>query len=183
MKKVVITFGTIAGALSMIFTCVIATLCDKNMIDFSKAELVGYASMIIALSMIFFGIKSYRDNYNNGKITFRKAVQVGILITVIGSVGYIIGGEVYTAINPGFAPKVMEKYKEFETAKMTQRGATQAEIDTAVQQMTDMIKMMENPFLRVVIYLVEIFPVGVIITLLSAALLRKREVLPEAVTA
>jgi Protein of unknown function (DUF4199) len=183
MRKTILTYGLIGGGLSMIFTCLIATLCEREILTFGNAEGVGYASMVIALSMIFFGIKSYRDNYGKGAITFWKGVQIGILITCIGSVGYVIGGELYTAINPGFAPKVMEKYKEFETNKMKQKGASQEEIDTVVKQMTDMVKMMENPLIRFVIYLVEIFPVGVVITVLSAALLRKRELLPAATTA
>lgn len=179
MKKIILTYGLIAGVLSMIFTFLIATLCDRDMIDFSKAELVGYASMVIALSMIFFGIKSYRDNYGSGTITFWRGVQIGILITCIGSVMYIAGAELYTAVNPGFGPKVMEKYKEYETKKLGQKGAPQAEIDATVQQMTEMEMMMQNPLVRFGIYLIEIFPVGVIITFLSAALLRKRELLPE----
>ena len=122
MKKIILTYGLIAGVLSMIFTFLIATLCDRDMIDFDKAELVGYASMVIALSMIFFGIKSYRDNYGNGAITFWKGVQIGILITCIGSVMYIAGAELYTVVNPGFAPKVMEKYKEYETNKIGAEG-------------------------------------------------------------
>jgi hypothetical protein len=179
MKKIILTYGLIGGALSMIFTFLIATLCDRDMIAFDKAELVGYASMVIALSMIFFGIKSYRDNYGSGRITFWRGVQIGILITCIGSVMYIAGAELYTAINPGFGPKVMEKYTEYETRKLGRKGASQAEIDATVQQMTEMGKMMENPLVRFGIYLIEIFPVGVIITFLSAALLRRRELLPE----
>lgn len=178
MKKTVITFGLIGGVLSAIFTFLIMTLCDKEMISFNMAELIGYASMVVALSMIFFGIKSYRDNHSNGRITFWKGVQIGILITCIGSVMYIIGAEVYSAVNPGFAPKIVEKYKEFETARMKQRGASQEEIDATVKQVTDMMTMMENPLFRFAIHLVEIFPVGVIISLLSAALLRKKEILP-----
>lgn len=179
MKKTILTFGLISGVLSIIFTFLIATLCDKDMIAFDKAELVGYASMVIALSMIFFGIKSYRDNYANGTVTFWKGVQIGILITSIGSVMYIAGGELYTVINPGFAPRVVEKYKEYETNKLTKKGASQAEIDATMQQMAEMEKMMGNPLVRFGIYLIEIFPVGMIITFLSAALLRRREVLAE----
>jgi hypothetical protein len=179
MKKIILTYGLIGGVLSMIFTFLIATLCDRNMIAFDKAELVGYASMVIALSMVFFGIKSYRDNYGSGTITFWRGVQIGILITCIGSVMYIAGAELYNAINPEFGPKVMEKYKEYETSKLGQKGASQAEIDATVQQMTEMAKMMDNPIVRFGIYLIEIFPVGVILTFLSAALLRKRELLPE----
>lgn len=178
MKKTVITFGLIGGVIIMIFTFIIATLCDRDMIAFERAEIVGYASMVIALSMIFFGIKSYRDNQGGGKITFWKGVQVGVLITAIASALYVVGGEAYTAYNPGFAPKVMEKYKEMETRKMEQKGASKEEIDATIKQMSDMMKLMENPLFRVPIYLIEIFPVGLIITLISAGLLRKRELLP-----
>jgi hypothetical protein len=183
MKKIILTYGLIGGVLTMIFTFLIMTLCDREMISFGSAELVGYASMVIALSMIFFGIKSYRDNHGNGKITFWKGVQIGILITCIGSVMYAVGGELYNSVNPGFTAKIVEKYKEYETSRLQMKGAPQAEIDAALKQMTDMVKMMENPLVRFGIYLIEIFPVGLVITLLSAALLRRREVLPDPATA
>lgn len=182
MKKTIITFGLIGGVMMVIFTFLIGTLHGNDMIDFSKAELVGYATGVIALSMVFFGIKSYRDNYSSGQITFWKGVQVGLLITSICSVMYVAGAELYIAVNPAFTTKIVEKYKEYETQKMKQKGASQEEVDAAVQKLNDGIKMMENPLIRFVIYLVEIFPVGLIITLLSSALLRKRELLPGAAT-
>jgi hypothetical protein len=77
----------------------------------------------------------------------------------------------------------MEKYKEFETNKLKAKGAPQEEIDAVIQQFGQMMKMMENPLFRFGIYLIEIIPVGLIITLLSAALLRKRDVLPAAAAA
>jgi hypothetical protein len=90
---------------------------------------------------------------------------------------YAVGGEAYSVLNPGFAPKVMEKYKEFETNKLKAKGAPQEEIDAVVQQFGQMMEMMKNPLFRFGIYLIEIIPVGLIITLLSAALLRKKELL------
>lgn len=94
MKKTILTYGLISGVLMVIFTFIVATLHNRDMIDFGKAELYGYAFGVIALSMIFFGIKSYRDNYGSGTITFWKGIQIGMLITSIGSVMYVVGAEV-----------------------------------------------------------------------------------------
>jgi len=178
MKKAVLTYGLIGGGLIMIFTFVIATLCRKEIISIERADLVGYAAMMIAASMIFFGIRSYRDNYTGGSITFWKGVQVGLLITCIASVMYIAGGELHNVLYPDFAPKVMEKFTESEMNRLRQEGASQGEIDQAVQQTADIKKMMDNPLFHVSLYLIELLPVGLIITILSAALLRRREVLP-----
>lgn len=183
MKITILTYGLIGGVLMVIFTFIVGTLHDKDMIDFGKAELYGYAFGVIALSMIFFGIKSYRDNYGSGTITFWKGMQIGLLITSIGSVMYVVGAELYTVVNPAFTSKVVEKYKEYETQKLKQKGASREEIDAMLNEFTDMLKMMENPFARFVIYLIEMLPVGLIITILSAALLRKRTVLPAVSTA
>jgi len=183
MKKTILTFGLIGGAIVFCFVFLIGALCERDIISLDKAEFVGYGAMVISLSMIFFGIKSYRDNYGGGAIRFWKAVQIGLLISAIGSVMYFVGIQVHGVIKPEFYPTLMEKYKEHETNKMKAKGASQVEIDTTIAQMDKMGKMLENPLFMFLIALMEILPVGIIITLISAALLRKRTVLPAVNTA
>ena len=147
-------------------------------IDFENGEVIGYSTMVIALSMVFFGIKSYRDNYQNGAITFTKGLQVGIMITLIASLMYAFSWELYYQNQPEDQPSFMESYVEFSINKMKTDGASEAEVNQAIQEMNNMAEMYENPFVRFGFTLAEILPVGIIITLLSAALLRKESFLP-----
>ena len=177
MKKVVLTFGLLSGLVLAVFVFVIAGLCESGTIPIEKMELVGYTTMVIALSMIFFGIKSYRDNHG-GSITFWKGIQIGLLITLIASVLYFAGAELYSLTHPGFTDRVFTKFTELQADQMRQSGATQDQINKMIQDGRAMIELMENPIIFFGICLMELSPVGIIITLVSAGILRKREVLP-----
>lgn len=178
MKKIVITFGLISGVIVSALGWTIASLCYWGFIDFDQAEIIGYTSMLIALSMVFFGIKSYRDNYSGGTITFFKGVQVGLLISLVSAVVYCFGSVGYTVANPGFQEVFVEKYTEHTVANMQADGASQPEIDKAKEDIVQMQKLLENPFIYFAIALIEILPVGIIVTFICAALLRRSEVLP-----
>jgi hypothetical protein len=180
MKKVVIVFGVISGLIMAGFVFLVTSLCSNGTISMDRGELVGYTAMVISLSMIFFGIKSYRDNYNGGKISFWKGMQIGLLITLIASFFYFGGAELYNVTNPGFYDKVMIKFAEMQTEKMKQAGAPQEEIDKAIKSGNEMLVLMKNPIIFYGICLMELSPVGIIITLISAAILRKKEFLPPA---
>jgi len=178
MKKIVLTYGLLSGVVIFVLVWLIASLCEKNVIDLDKAQLVGYGSMIIALAMVFFGIKSYRDNYGNGKISFWKGVQIGLLISLIGSVMYFLGGETYNYAHPGFQETFVAKYADYTTSKMKASGSSQEEVEKTLDDMKKTVKMLENPLIYFAVSLMEILPVGIIVTLISAALLRKKEILP-----
>ena len=179
MRKVVLTFGLIAGAIISIFLIVAMALWEQGILTFDSSEFIGYASMIIALSMVFFGIKSYRDNYQNGVIKFLRGLQVGILISLVASLMYAAVWEVYYQTNREVRAGFMDKYVDHCINKMKNEGASQAEVDQKVKEMTDMKEMYKNPLIRFGMTLFEIFPVGVLITLISAAILRRKEVLRE----
>ena len=177
MRKVVLTFGLIAGAVISVYMVIQMSLWAKGVISFDAGYVVGYAGMVIALSMVFFGIKSYRDNYLNGAIKFLKGLQVGLLISLVASLMYAATWEVYYQTNDEIRNTFMDKYTDHLISKMKNEGASQAEMDQKTKEMTDMKEMYQNPLIRFVMTLAEIFPVGILITLLSAAILRRREVL------
>jgi hypothetical protein len=133
--------------------------------------------MLVALSMVFFGIKSFRDNQNSRKIGFWKGAQVGILISMLASFVYAAGWEVYMQASP--ANTFMDEYTEHYINRLKEKGTPQAELDKTVKEMDGMKEMYKNPFIRFGMTLMEIFPVGVIVTIISAAILRKKEVLAE----
>jgi hypothetical protein len=178
MRKVILIFGLIAGAIASTFMIVLMSLWAQGYNTLESGELIGYASMVIALSMIFFGIKSYRDNHRRGAVTFGKGLQIGLLITLIASVIYAGTWDVYYRANPEVQTTFMEQYTEHTLNKMRADGASEAEIEQQRAEMASMIEMYKNPFVRFGFTLMEIVPVGIIITLISAAILRRKEILP-----
>lgn len=180
MKKVVITFGLLGGALIATLVWSTATLVDRDVIGFERLEVVGYTSMLVALSMVFFGVKSYRDNYSGGTITFWKGVQVGMLISLIAGLLYWGGAVLYGVTHPGFDERFMQKFTELKVGRLQQQGAPQEKINAAKAEVEIMQTLFDSPILFFLICLVEILPVGFIVSLISAGLLRKRELLPAA---
>jgi hypothetical protein len=180
MQKYILTFGLIGGSIMFFFVFLVSTLHDKDLMSQESGVglAVGYGTMIISLSVIFFGIKSYRDKYAGGTITFWKGLQIGLLISVIGCVMYFVALEAYNVANPEFYPKFMKKWADHEAENAKARGASDDEVANARKQVDDMYKVMANPLGLLVICFIEMFPVGIVITLISAALLRKRELLP-----
>lgn len=177
MRKVTLIFGLLAGAIVSAFWVIFIMLWVKNgkIID---SMLVGYAVMVVALSMVFFGIKSYRDNYQGGKIRYWKGFQVGLLITVIASLMYAITWETYNQVSPASSEAFIAYYAECQIDELKKKGVSAAEIDRQVRKMDDFKSMYRNPAIRFSMTLMEILPVGIIITLISAGILRKKEVLP-----
>lgn len=178
MKKVVLTFGLMAGLIIAGLVWVTAILVEKGAIGFNRLEVVGYASMIIALSMVFFGIKSYRDNSAGGTLRFWKGVQVGVLISLIAGVLYWFGAISYGIVNPGFDERFMKQFTELKVGQLEAQGAPKEKIDGAKAEVEMMQGLFKNPVLFFLVCMMEILPVGFIVTLISAGLLRKRELLP-----
>jgi hypothetical protein len=89
MRRIVLTFGLIAGAI--LSAMMLLTLPFHDRIGFDRALVVGYTTMVLAFLMVFFGVKSYRDNVADGSVTFGRAFKVGLLITAIGTVCWMAG--------------------------------------------------------------------------------------------
>jgi hypothetical protein len=171
MKKTVLTFGLIGGAImaAMMF----ATLPFVDKIGFDKGEIVGYTTMILAFMLVFFGIRSYRENVSGGQITFGRAFAVGILITLVACVCYVVAWEI---IYFKFMPDFVDKYASYVVEKVRTSGATQQVIDAKLEQMKSLKAMYDNPFINAAITFTEPLPIGLIVTLISAAILRKKTI-------
>jgi hypothetical protein len=174
MKKIVLTFGLISGAIVAGLLWLMMGLFKTGVVNFDNGEIFGYTTMIIALSMVFFGIKSYRDN-NGGVIGFWKGVQVGILISLIAAACYAVSWEVYVRTSGG---SFMEEYTAHYIQKMKEKGASAEEIAKTEQDMAAFGEMYKNPVIRFAMTLLEILPVGIIVTFISAALIRRKEMVP-----
>ena len=176
MKKVVLTFGLISGIIVAALMWLMLALMNAGVANTDHGYTWGYATMIIALSLVFFGIKSYRDN-NGGRITFSKGLQVGILISLISAVCYGISWEAYYRTS---GADFIQQYSAHYIDQMRAKGASDAEIAETQTQMDQFGEMYKNFFVRFGMTLMEILPVGIVVTLISAALLRRRDLLPAA---
>lgn len=174
MTKIVLTFGLISGAIAAGLMWILIGFVNSGSVNLDNGMIWGYTTMIIALSLVFFGVKSYRDN-NRGRITFLKGLQVGILISLISAVCYAASWELYYR---GSGQEFLEKYTAHYIEKMKADGASDAEVDQEQAKMDQFMEQYKNFFVRFAMTMMEILPVGVVVTVISAALLRKREVLP-----
>lgn len=171
MKKLVITYGLISGGILAAMTSIMVPLCLNGRVDFSNGAVVGYSAMILAYIAVFLGIRNYRENHGGGAITFGKAFKVGILITLITSAVYVIGWEI---VYWNFLPDFGEKYAAYSVEKLRQNGAPAAEIARMQKDMANFVEWYKNPFYNVGMTFLEVFPIGLIVTLVSAAILRRK---------
>lgn len=178
MKKVVLTFGIIAGLIIAILEWLVASLADRGTIGLERLEFIGYSSMLVALSMVFFGIKSYRDNYSGGTMTFWKGLQVGCLISLIAGLLYFGGAASYGLANPGFKESFMVKFTEIKVNKPAAEGASPDKIEAGRKEVELMRYLFDSPVIFFLVCLMEILPVGFLVAIISAAILRRKDVLP-----
>jgi hypothetical protein len=169
MKKTVLTFGLISGALSALM--MVATVPFLHKVGFNKGLVIGYTAIVLSFLLVFFGIRSYRDNASNGQITFTKAFAVGISITLISCIFYVVTWEI---LYFNFLPDFMDKYGAHMIEKLKAAGAGPAAIQAQLEQIRKYKEMEDNPLLNAAMTFIEPFPVGLAITLLSAAVLRRK---------
>jgi hypothetical protein len=180
MKRIVLIYGLIAGVIVSAMMMITMPLYENGTLKLDNGEWLGYSTMVVAFSLIFFGVKSYRDNYLTGSITFVQGLKIGLLITLIASLMYAISWEItYNAIMKG---DFMQQYAEHYETKMKAEGASAAELADMKQQMESLAVMYKNPLIRFGMTLMEIAPVGILISLLSAALFRMKNFLPSTTT-
>lgn len=175
MKRIVLIYGIIAGLIVGAMFFVTAPFYNNGTLNSSNGMAVGYASMVVALSLVFFGVKSYRDQQQKGVITFGRAFKVGILITLVATVLYALSWEVaYSTVSKGYAEKMTTEY--IEKAKV--EAKSEAELQATIQSMEQYKAMYESILFRFPMSMIEVFPVGLLITLVSAALLKRKNFLP-----
>lgn len=169
MKKTIITFGLISGAISAIM--MVGTMLFADRIGMDRGYVLGYTTIVLSFLLVYFGIRSYRDNEGNGRISFSKAFTVGICITLISCVCYVIAWEI---LYYNFMPDFFDKWGAHVIEKAKASGASAAAIQAKVEEFKKYRELYANPLTNAVMTFIEPFPVGLVITLISAAVLRKK---------
>lgn len=169
MKKTVLTFGLIAGAI--LSAMMLITVPFMDAIGFDRGEIIGYTTMVVAFLLIFFGVRSYRDNVAGGTVRFGRAFAVGALIAVVASLCYVATWEV---IYFKFAPDYLTKYQAHVLEKARAEGEAEAAITKRKADMDEFAALYKNPAINAAITFVEPLPVALIVALVSAVALSRR---------
>lgn len=172
MKKNIIVCGLIGGTFLAVFMLVTISACYKNE-DFEGNMWLGYSSMILAFSLIFVGVKNFRDKFNSGLVSFGQAFKIGLFISLIASSMYVIAWLIDYYL---FMPDFMDKYGAHVIRQATKEGATAAELSEKVSEVAKMTEMYKSPVMVVLITYTEVLPIGLIISLISALILKRKSV-------
>ncbi|BAU52101.1 DUF4199 domain-containing protein [Mucilaginibacter gotjawali] len=171
MKKTVWVCGLIAGMISISWALVGEGWLHAHL-NMNTRMFLGYATMILAFSLIFVAIKNYRDTHNNGQVTFGKALGIGLLVTLIASTVYVV---VWMIDFKYFIPDFGEKYTAQVIAEMKANGANAAAVKKETAELTaTMTKYKTSALFRIMVTYSEIVPVGVVVSLIAALILKKK---------
>src|SRR5262245_31461916 len=173
MKKTVLTFGLISGLIISVLMGGSLLLADKIGLGHSMA--LGYTIMVASFLLIYFGIRSYRDNTLLGEISFGRAFACGILITLITTACYVVMWEI---LYFNFMPHFMDGYFAEQIQKVQSAGLDPATTAARVAEIQHSQQLYQNPLINIAYTVMEPLPVGLLITLISAALLRRKAPAP-----
>jgi Protein of unknown function (DUF4199) len=174
MKKTIIKYGLISGAFAaggiLIITMILKSYgFDK--VGFDNSAYVGYSLIILSMAVIFFGIKAFRDNENEGKVTFTKGLLIGLGIALISCVCYSL---MWVVVYYNFIPNFMEDYAAFSIKKLKESGASEAELSKNLAELQQFKDIYKTPLGIFAVTLIEPLPVGLLGALVSAFILKKK---------
>lgn len=176
MKKIVLVNGLISGAI--VATWCVGSMAICYMIKTYDGNMwLGYTGMLLAFSFVFVGVKNYRDKENEGSISFGKAFQIGLLISLIASTMYVIAWAIDYHF---FIPDFIDRFAVQALREAKANGASKAALAAVDVQVAQIRTMYKNPVMFALVTYSEIVPVGLVVTLITALILKKK---PAVVTA
>jgi Protein of unknown function (DUF4199) len=174
MLRTILKYGVIAGLVVGGFQLLTFT-AFSGMPPLQYGMLIGYTTMLIALSAVFVGIKRHRDVDRGGVIGFWPAFAIGLGISFIAGILYVVAWEAVQAMtHMDFATSYAQAIIASEKAK----GASAETLAKLSADMAAFKVQYADPMFRLPMTFVEIFPVGVLVSLVSAGLLRNSRFLP-----
>ena len=167
MKRNVLIFGLVMGAVLCANMIIMVNMLYNNP-EFKSNDLLGYVVMVVIFSLIFVGIRNYRNKELGGVISFGKAFKTGFLIALVASTVYVVVWLFYYYL---FVPDFIDRY----TAHVLHQCTSEAEITAKTEEMENFSEMYESPFFVVLITYAEVLPVGTIVALISSFILKKKK--------
>jgi len=169
MQKTILRYGLISGIVAM--TLMMITMSFHDKIPLSMGLLIGYIGITLSFIVIYPAMVSYRDKVGNGTITFGRSIAIGLLISLVSGFCYVIA---WAIIYKTMMPDFMDKYAATSIEAMKKAGKSAAEINKAMQSMEIMKEDYKNPVWFTLYTLMEPLPVGIIITFISALIIRAK---------
>jgi len=173
MQKIALTYGVLSGTITIAVLILGLVVSDGG--SFLTSELFGYLTMLVALSMIFIGIKRYRDLEMGGVIRFLPAATMGIAIAAIAAIIYTLVWELYL-MSSGYT--FIDSYVTSAIEAKKAAGLAGEQLAQEMAELEEMRASYGKIYIRMPMTFLEIFPVGLVIAILSAALLRNPKILP-----
>ena len=165
MKKNIFVFGLILGAI----LCVNAIIMMNRLVsdpNFKSNDVLGYAAMVVVFSLVYFGIRNYRNKQLDGFISFGKAFKTGALIALVASTVYVVVGLSYYHL---FVPEFIDKYTQYVL-----RHTSEANLAAKTREMEEFKEMYKNPAFAILISYSEVLPIGLVVALISAFILKRK---------
>ena len=169
MNKIVLIYGLIGG---LIISVLMWLTLGSERVDFENGELIGYTTMVVALSTIFFGVKAYRDKHLDGRITFGKAFLLGLYIALVASTLYVASWMLLSATTGDY---FMVQYYEHAKQEMESSNMPAEEMNAKLEEMQQFAELYKNPIVKIGFTYLEILPVSLLVSLLVAAILKRKE--------
>ncbi len=169
MKRTILTWGLMTGVVSI--SLMLATLPIGDRIGLEHGFVLGYTALVLSALLIFPGVRSYRDNVAGGEMPFGRVFLVGLGIALVAAVCY---GVVWAVVYANFMPDFSDKYTAYMIDKVRSSGASAEKIAEATAQAAQMKRLMENPLTNAAMAFLEPFPIGLLASLVSAGILRKK---------
>lgn len=170
MKRTIWVYGLISG-LICISWMLVYLVSGKKFMNFDNGMYYGFGSMILAFSLMFVGVKNFRDHHNGGTITFGKAFKLAFLIVLVASTVYVVGWLLYNYL---VYPEFMDDYTAHELAKLKAMNTPQADIDKYLTDSAKMTELYKNPIVKVAFTYMEILPLGTVMALICAFIFKKK---------
>ncbi len=162
MKNPILRYGLI-GALVVVFFTTVPWLTFSKSMSYSLAVKLGYLSVLLALSSIFFAVRQYRDDIANGMISFWKAFKIGILTTLIPSAFMFVS----TAI---FHMNYGEEFRAWSVDAM-KKSLPEEQFQAQMESMGDLVS---NPYFQGAVMFITVFVIGVIVSIIVALIMKTK---------
>jgi Protein of unknown function (DUF4199) len=174
MKNTIIKYGLISGSIAAVCMFLMGFYLKSMGSDMSKFEnsmYIGYTLILLSMAVIFFAVKSYRDEVSDGKVSFGKGLLIGLGITLISCACYSL---MWLVVYYNFMPNFMDDFSRYSMDKLRATGASDAEILKSQTEMNQFKEMYKSPFSIFALTMIEPLPIGILISFVSAFILKKK---------
>ena len=165
MKRIILIFGLVIGVILTAHAIIMMNMIYTNP-DFKGNVVLGYAKLIIMFSLIYFGVRNYRNNHLDSTISFLQALKTGALICLVASTVYVVLGLAYYYL---FVPDFVDVFTEHMI-----RNSAPEEVEAVTARMANFKEMYKNPLFAILISYLEVLPVGMLVALFSAFIVKKK---------